>query len=61
MATQLLAHPNVTCTPHLGASTEEAQVNVAKDVAVQVRACSFSYGVGVGVDGSGLDGHRPTD
>ncbi len=33
---QLLAHPNVTCTPHLGASTEEAQVNVAKDVAVQV-------------------------
>ncbi|EWM20886.1 d-3-phosphoglycerate dehydrogenase [Nannochloropsis gaditana] len=33
---KLLAHPNVSCTPHLGASTEEAQVNVAKDIAVQM-------------------------
>ena len=32
----LLAHPNVICTPHLGASTDEAQVNVARDVAVQM-------------------------
>ncbi len=24
------------CTPHLGASTTEAQVNVAKDIAVQM-------------------------
>lgn len=37
---QLLAHPNVTCTPHLGASTEEAQINVAKDIAVQVSQCA---------------------
>jgi D-3-phosphoglycerate dehydrogenase len=29
-------HPNVVATPHLGASTEEAQVNVAVDVAEQV-------------------------
>jgi D-3-phosphoglycerate dehydrogenase len=27
---QLLAHPNLVCTPHLGASTEEAQINVAR-------------------------------
>ena len=33
----LVAHPNVICTPHLGASTEQAQVNVAIAVAEQVR------------------------
>ncbi len=33
----LLAHENVICTPHLGASTEQAQVNVAVAVAEQVR------------------------
>ena len=32
----LLAHPKVLSTPHLGASTEEAQVNVAVDVADQI-------------------------
>ena len=32
----LLDHPNVVATPHLGASTEEAQVNVALDVADRV-------------------------
>jgi hypothetical protein len=26
----------VVCTPHLGASTEEAQINVARDIAVQM-------------------------
>jgi D-3-phosphoglycerate dehydrogenase len=35
-AAPLLAHPNVICTPHLGASTTEAQVNVARDIAVQM-------------------------
>ncbi len=34
--TELLAHPRVIVTPHLGASTEEAQVMVALDVAEQV-------------------------
>ncbi|HRC26472.1 MAG TPA: phosphoglycerate dehydrogenase, partial [Alphaproteobacteria bacterium] len=29
-------HPNVVCTPHLGASTTEAQVNVAIQVAEQM-------------------------
>ncbi len=33
---QLLAHEHVIATPHLGASTEEAQVGVAIDVAEQI-------------------------
>jgi len=33
----LLAHPNVICTPHLGASTDQAQLNVSVAVAEQVR------------------------
>lgn len=33
----LVKHPRVVCTPHLGASTEQAQVNVAVAVAEQVR------------------------
>ena len=33
----LLAHERVICTPHLGASTEQAQLNVAVAVAEQVR------------------------
>ena len=32
----LLQHPNVLCTPHLGASTEEAQQKVAKEIAEQM-------------------------
>jgi len=34
--TALVAHPNLICTPHLGASTEEAQTAVALQVAEQV-------------------------
>ena len=33
--TQLVTHPKVVCTPHLGASTKEAQNNVAKEIALQ--------------------------
>jgi len=33
----LVSHPRVICTPHLGASTEQAQLNVALAVAEQVR------------------------
>ncbi|MDJ0866446.1 MAG: phosphoglycerate dehydrogenase [Myxococcota bacterium] len=33
----LVKHPQVICTPHLGASTEQAQLNVAIQVAEQVR------------------------
>jgi D-3-phosphoglycerate dehydrogenase len=32
----LVNHPNVVCTPHLGASTQEAQENVALAVAEQI-------------------------
>lgn len=32
----LFGHPDVICTPHLGASTKEAQVNVAIQVAEQI-------------------------
>ena len=35
---ELMAHPRFICTPHLGASTKEAQDNVAKDVANQIVA-----------------------
>lgn len=34
----LMELPNFICTPHLGASTQEAQDNVAKDVAQQIIA-----------------------
>jgi D-3-phosphoglycerate dehydrogenase len=33
----LLLHPRVICTPHVGASTEQAQINVAIGIAEQVR------------------------
>ncbi len=33
----LVSHPQVICTPHLGASTEQAQINVAIAVAEQLR------------------------
>lgn len=35
-AAKLIAHPRVTATPHLGASTHEAQNNVSTDVCSQV-------------------------
>ena len=33
----LMTNQNFICTPHLGASTEEAQVNVARAAAEQIR------------------------
>jgi D-3-phosphoglycerate dehydrogenase len=33
---RLVEHPAVLCTPHLGASTEEAQISVAVDAAKQI-------------------------
>ena len=33
----LIAHERVICTPHLGASTEQAQVNVSVAIAEQIR------------------------
>ena len=37
-ANPLVLHPHVVCTPHLGASTEEAQEKVALEVAEQIVA-----------------------
>lgn len=33
---KVLSHPNIICTPHLGASTEEAQEKVAEQIASQM-------------------------
>lgn len=41
----LFGHPNVICTPHLGASTTEAQVNVALQVAEQISDYLLDGGV----------------
>lgn len=36
LKSRLLNHPRVVCTPHLGASTEEAQIKVAVQIAEQI-------------------------
>lgn len=41
----LVKRPNVITTPHLGASTEEAQVNVAIDIAESVRDAMLNKGL----------------
>ena len=41
----LFGHPNVVCTPHLGAATSEAQVNVALQVAEQMSEYLVNGGV----------------
>lgn len=41
----LFGHENVICTPHLGASTDEAQVNVALQVAEQMADYLLTGGV----------------
>lgn len=42
---ELIALPQVIVTPHLGASTQEAQRNVATEIAVSVRDCLLGLGV----------------
>ena len=36
ISSKLAMHPKVLCTPHLGASTVEAQKRVAKEIAEQI-------------------------
>ncbi len=51
----LLAHPAVVVTPHLGASTQEAQENVALAVAEQVRDALMGQGIKNAVNMPSLD------
>jgi D-3-phosphoglycerate dehydrogenase len=37
-ATELVKHPNVICTPHIGAQTAEAQTRASEDIANEVLA-----------------------
>lgn len=36
--TELVAHPHLVATPHIGAQTSEAQVRAAEDIAAEVLA-----------------------
>ena len=51
----LFKRPNVIATPHLGASTEEAQVNVAIDVAEAVKDAMLGKGVRNAVNVPSID------
>ncbi|MGH7392490.1 MAG: phosphoglycerate dehydrogenase [Candidatus Rokuibacteriota bacterium] len=61
---RLITHPRVIVTPHLGANSSEAQVNVALDVARQIVAfrdgqlVEFAVNIPVG-DAAALVGLRP--
>jgi D-3-phosphoglycerate dehydrogenase len=45
----LVMHPKVICTPHLGASTEQAQINVSIAVAERCASCSTARANAVNV------------
>ena len=45
LSSALLKHKNVVATPHLGASTEEAQVNVAIEICESVRDALLNKGI----------------
>jgi len=51
----LLKLSQVVCTPHLGASTEEAQLNVAIEVAKQVIDCLLGRGIRNAVNMPSMD------
>jgi D-3-phosphoglycerate dehydrogenase / 2-oxoglutarate reductase len=36
--TDLVVHPNLIATPHIGAQTEEAQLRAAEDIATEILA-----------------------
>ncbi|MBI4227266.1 MAG: ACT domain-containing protein, partial [Candidatus Omnitrophica bacterium] len=52
---ELLALPQVVVTPHLGASTEEAQLSVAVDIAVAVRDALLGRGIRNAVNVPSMD------
>ncbi|MGA8265551.1 MAG: hydroxyacid dehydrogenase, partial [Ignavibacteriaceae bacterium] len=52
---KLLNHPKVVCTPHLGASTEEAQVKVAIQIAEQIVDLFKNKRISGGVNASDVE------
>ena len=50
----LLKHPKVIATPHLGASTEEAQEKVARQIAVQIADALKERGIAGAINGEVL-------
>ncbi len=54
----LVMHPNVVCTPHLGASTGEAQINVAVIVAEQMVAYAETGEVRNALNAEPLSGEK---
>ena len=44
MYRELVEHPKVVCTPHLGASTVEAQERVAQEIAENIIAINNGNG-----------------
>ncbi len=53
-SSELLSHPAVVCTPHLGASTEEAQKKVAIQIAEQIINYYKSNSVAGAINAHGL-------
>ena len=51
---KLLAHPAVVCTPHLGASTQEAQGKVAEQIAVQIADAMEQKGYAGSLNGKSI-------
>jgi len=52
----LRALPNVLLTPHLGASTAEAQLNVAREVCIAVRDALVSSDLSMALNAAGVGG-----
>ncbi len=53
-SSELLIHPNIVCTPHLGASTEEAQKKVAVQIAEQINNYYKSNSLVGAINASGM-------
>ena len=58
---ELVMHPNVVCTPHIGASTGEAQINVAVMVAEQMVAYAETGEVRNALNAKPLSGEKRED
>src|SRR3546814_11856519 len=57
----LFGHPNVVCTPHLGASTTEAQEKVALQIAEQMSDYLLTGAVSNAVNVPSVTAERPEE